>query len=371
MVNTLSKSAEEELACGITSSRPRTKITKRPYSLRNLFCFGIDSCRLLAPSDRTNQLDCRSTLGIAPMQKAFMLKSRIHWRAGLGAMAKAVVEYAGMGVSNSDYTELPFTKVRRPIYPLDLSNRGNYTGSTPVLRVERTDGRHRAPARERTALSFGTHWTYVPRSTRRRCWLPRAGGDLSARPAEPMSATAGLLAGFRRRLRPASSGRAARPERAKVGIAPVSANFAGIDAIKPISPLPGIDTFFLYRRRRLPMPIPKSSRPGEGSSSLITRATISGRGCGQNTSSFRSIACPKRSPIAGSPGPTRPSSFATPRFWCAEPERLALLAPHQRLALLPHPDRNTIREEYVFITGDRQRRRISSEYLLVRAPRRK
>jgi microcystin degradation protein MlrC len=58
------------------------------------------------------------------MQKRFlMLKSRIHWRAWLGAMAKAVVEYTGMGVCSSDYTELSFTEVRQPIYPLDLPNR--------------------------------------------------------------------------------------------------------------------------------------------------------------------------------------------------------------------------------------------------------
>ena len=32
-----------------------------------------------------------------------MLKSRIHWRAGLGKLAKAVVECAGVGVCTSDY----------------------------------------------------------------------------------------------------------------------------------------------------------------------------------------------------------------------------------------------------------------------------
>jgi microcystin degradation protein MlrC len=46
-----------------------------------------------------------------------------HWRAGLGAMAKAVVDCAGIGVCTSDYSELTFRNVRRPIYPLDLPNR--------------------------------------------------------------------------------------------------------------------------------------------------------------------------------------------------------------------------------------------------------
>ncbi len=76
--------------------------------------------RHVEPSD----LNCLLALGIDPMQKRYvMLKSRIHWRAGLGAVAKAVVECAGMGVCTSDYSELSFTKVRRPIYPLDLPNR--------------------------------------------------------------------------------------------------------------------------------------------------------------------------------------------------------------------------------------------------------
>ena len=71
-----------------------------------------------------NDLNCLLSLGIDPMQKHYvMLKSRIHWRAGLGAMAKAVVDCAGVGVCTSDYGQLTFTKVRRPIYPLDLPNR--------------------------------------------------------------------------------------------------------------------------------------------------------------------------------------------------------------------------------------------------------
>jgi len=76
--------------------------------------------RHVEPSD----LNCLSSLGIDPSQKRYvMLKSRIHWRAGLGPMAKAVVDCAGVGVCTSDYSQLQFKKVRRPIYPLDLPNR--------------------------------------------------------------------------------------------------------------------------------------------------------------------------------------------------------------------------------------------------------
>jgi microcystin degradation protein MlrC len=71
-----------------------------------------------------NDLNCLLALGIDPLQKRFvMLKSRIHWRAGLGHLARAVVECAGHGVCTSDYTQLTFKNVRRPIYPLDLPNR--------------------------------------------------------------------------------------------------------------------------------------------------------------------------------------------------------------------------------------------------------
>jgi microcystin degradation protein MlrC len=76
--------------------------------------------RHVEPSD----LNCLLSLGIDPMQKRYvMLKSRIHWRAGLGRMARAVVDCAGVGVCTSDYSQLQFKKIRRPIYPLDLPNR--------------------------------------------------------------------------------------------------------------------------------------------------------------------------------------------------------------------------------------------------------
>ncbi|UCE32522.1 MAG: M81 family metallopeptidase [Burkholderiales bacterium] len=61
------------------------------------------------------------TVGIDPRCKRFlMLKSRVHWRAGLGAYAGAVVECAGVGVCTSDYATLRFERVRRPIFPLEL-----------------------------------------------------------------------------------------------------------------------------------------------------------------------------------------------------------------------------------------------------------
>ncbi|MBP6903259.1 MAG: M81 family metallopeptidase [Burkholderiaceae bacterium] len=61
-----------------------------------------------------------TAVGIAPDRLRFlMLKSRVHWRAGLRSLAHAVVECAGTGVCTSDYQLLNFQHVRRPIYPLD------------------------------------------------------------------------------------------------------------------------------------------------------------------------------------------------------------------------------------------------------------
>jgi microcystin degradation protein MlrC len=60
------------------------------------------------------------TVGIDPAAKRYlMLKSRVHWRAGLGPLAGEVIECAGVGVCTSDYSQLQFRRLRRPAYPLD------------------------------------------------------------------------------------------------------------------------------------------------------------------------------------------------------------------------------------------------------------
>ena len=65
-------------------------------------------------------LSCLQSAGIDPLKKRYVvLKSRVHWRAGFGKIAREVVECAGLGVTTSDYSQLTFAKVRRPIFPLD------------------------------------------------------------------------------------------------------------------------------------------------------------------------------------------------------------------------------------------------------------
>ncbi len=69
---------------------------------------------------------CFRALGIDPsVRKYLMLKSRIHYRVGFMPIARAVVECAGVGVCTSNYSQLTFKHVRRPIFPLDkVVNRG-------------------------------------------------------------------------------------------------------------------------------------------------------------------------------------------------------------------------------------------------------
>jgi microcystin degradation protein MlrC len=75
---------------------------------------------VISRQQEPNDLECFASQGIAPEKKRYlMLKSRVHWRAGFGDLARATVECAGVGVCTSDYGVLDFRKVRRPIYPLD------------------------------------------------------------------------------------------------------------------------------------------------------------------------------------------------------------------------------------------------------------
>lgn len=78
---------------------------------------------VISRQQEPNDKNCFLSLGIDPARKKYlMLKSRIHYRAGFGDIAKQVIECAGTGVCTSDYSQLTFNNVRRPIYPLDLIN---------------------------------------------------------------------------------------------------------------------------------------------------------------------------------------------------------------------------------------------------------
>ena len=64
-----------------------------------------------------------TSLGIEPQYKKYLLlKSRIHYRAGFGDLAKHTITCDGHGVTTSDNDILDFQNVRRPIFPLDRIN---------------------------------------------------------------------------------------------------------------------------------------------------------------------------------------------------------------------------------------------------------
>jgi microcystin degradation protein MlrC len=78
---------------------------------------------LISRHTEPSDLGLFKVVGIDPAKKRYVaIKSRVHWRADLGSLAKHVIECNGLGVCTSDYGILNFERVRRPIYPLDLIN---------------------------------------------------------------------------------------------------------------------------------------------------------------------------------------------------------------------------------------------------------
>ncbi len=154
----------------------------------------------------------------------------------------------------------------------------------------------------------------------------------SARPAEPVSAT----------VRPVSSGRAAQRTPAKTGIALVSANFGGIDAINRFPPVPGVDTFFYTDAEALAAADPEAA------------------------ASWGRIIVPDYPRHDFAPRLDSSVQFRDASILLREAERLGPLGPHQRLALVPHPERNTVREEYEYILQEIANDRPYGEYFRVR-----
>ncbi|MFN0163748.1 MAG: M81 family metallopeptidase [Burkholderiales bacterium] len=65
-------------------------------------------------------LGCFASVGIDPAEAAFLvLKSRMYFRPVFEPLAAAVIPCASAGVTSSDNALFRFSRVRRPIYPLD------------------------------------------------------------------------------------------------------------------------------------------------------------------------------------------------------------------------------------------------------------
>ncbi|MEO6321386.1 MAG: M81 family metallopeptidase [Polaromonas sp.] len=64
-------------------------------------------------------------------KKYILIKSRQHFRAGFGPIARHIVLVAGPGVCSSDYSLFPFKNLARPIYPLEPDTRWREGDATP------------------------------------------------------------------------------------------------------------------------------------------------------------------------------------------------------------------------------------------------
>jgi microcystin degradation protein MlrC len=61
-----------------------------------------------------------TVVGIDPLgEKILVVKSSIHYRAAFEPIARAILEVDAPGLSSSNLARFTFTRVRRPIFPLD------------------------------------------------------------------------------------------------------------------------------------------------------------------------------------------------------------------------------------------------------------
>ena len=59
--------------------------------------------------------------GLEPTQaRIVVVKSALHYQAAFRPLAAKIVEVSAEGLSRADFWNLPFTRVRRPLFPLDL-----------------------------------------------------------------------------------------------------------------------------------------------------------------------------------------------------------------------------------------------------------
>ena len=66
-------------------------------------------------------------------KKYILIKSRQHFRAGFGPIAKDIVLVAGPGVCSSDYSLFPFKNLPHPIYPLQPETSWAPSDTAPVF----------------------------------------------------------------------------------------------------------------------------------------------------------------------------------------------------------------------------------------------
>ena len=82
----------------------------------------VEGVKIILISERWQTLDPEMIrlVGIDPLaEKMLVVKSTIHYRAAFEPLAHTIVEVDAPGLSSSNLARFPFTRVRRPIFPLD------------------------------------------------------------------------------------------------------------------------------------------------------------------------------------------------------------------------------------------------------------
>jgi microcystin degradation protein MlrC len=82
----------------------------------------VNDVKIILISHRWQTLDPEMIrfVGIDPAgEKILVVKSSIHYRAAFEPIARAILEVDAPGLSSSNLRRFPFTRVRRPIFPLD------------------------------------------------------------------------------------------------------------------------------------------------------------------------------------------------------------------------------------------------------------
>ena len=82
----------------------------------------LDGIQVIVCSERLQQRDPEvfRACGIAPEEMdVLVVKSAVHFRAAFAPLAGAIIEADGPGLTSLDLRPFPFTRIQRPIFPLD------------------------------------------------------------------------------------------------------------------------------------------------------------------------------------------------------------------------------------------------------------
>ncbi|QHJ00837.1 microcystin degradation protein MlrC [Xylophilus rhododendri] len=98
--------------------------TGQRSSMGRTVLFDIGAARIVV-TERTQEpwdLGVFTCTGLDPRTERFLLlKSRMYCRPVFGPISAGLVECDSPGVTSSDYSLFPFSKVRHPVFPLDLA----------------------------------------------------------------------------------------------------------------------------------------------------------------------------------------------------------------------------------------------------------